>query len=118
MSVVFAEARFARRRKFGTRVDEILHARGDMPVRHRKGWSGPLSDSNAKEIIVSVWLAAHEIEPAACCAAAMMFDDKSDCELHIACSAEDMARHNLKLPAGSIEVQVDGWCYIVSFSER
>ena len=118
MSVVNAEARFARRARLGNRAEGILHARGDMPVRLRSGWAGALEDCNFQELIVAILLEAVEREIATVCVESVWFDDRSGAELCALLDGDKLEEANLELPCNSLELDLDGWLYVVSYAQQ
>lgn len=115
MNIIWLAERFNRRRDYGTRIDDIIHARRNSRVRFRSGWSGMLGECEKAPQIVGIWMEAMKDEALAFHADAFVYDDKTDLELEIECCRETMAEYDMRVGRAPIEVEFDGHAYLVSF---
>lgn len=115
MNIIWLAGRFNRRRDYGARIDDIIHARRLTPVRYRSGWTGTLGECDKAEQIVGIWLQAMKDEALSFHAESFFYDDKTDLQLDIECCRKTMAEYNMHVRRGPLTVVFDESAYLVRF---
>lgn len=115
MNVIWLAERFLNRARYGTRVDDIIHAHRSMPVKFRTGRGGTLGECDKAATIIGVWLEAIEEEALSYAAQSFVYDDKSDSQLDIICCRKHLAEYDMHTGRGPLEVDFNGSRYLVNF---